>query len=87
MAENFTIEFTGNDSYKDCILDSFAKRLLGEYIYVGTFVYDGSDKGVLYAQNVRSEFRGVVYKEDKDWNDGDGWIGMVIISNYQTIKC
>ena len=83
MAKNFTIEFTGNDTYKHCILSSTHIALLGEYIYVGIFVYDGSDKGVLYAQNVRSEFRGVVYKEDKDLMDGQhGWIGMVIFSNY-----
>ena len=88
MAESFTIEFTGNDTYRDCILNPFVNKSLGEYIYVGTFVYDGSDKGVLYAQNVRSEFRGVVYKEDKDLMDGQhGWIGMVIFSNYLTVKC
>ena len=87
MAENFTIEFTGNDSYRDLILSSAHRKLLGEYIYVGIFVYDGSDKGVLYAQNVRAEVRGVVYKEDDDWLDGDGWIGMVISNNIQTVKC
>ena len=87
MAENFTIVFNGNDTYRDCILSSKAIKLLGEYIYVGIFVYDGSDKGVLYAQNVRTERRGVVYKEDDDWMDGEGWIGMVIFSNYLTIKC
>ena len=87
MAKNFTIEFTGNDTYRDCILSHFVNTSLGEYIYVGTLVYDGSDKGVLYAQNVRSEFRGVVYFEDNDWMDGDGWIGLVIFSNYQTVEC
>ena len=87
LAEKFTIEFTGNDTYRDCILSSWVPELFGEYIYVGIFVYDGSDKGVLYAQNNRTEFRGVVYFEDKEWMDGDGWIGLVIFSNYRTVEC
>ena len=87
MAEKFTIEFTGNDTYRDCILSENHIALLGEYIYVGILMYDGSDKGVLYAQNVQTKYRGAVYKDWKTGLDKDGWIGMVIFSNYQTVKC
>ena len=85
LAEKFTIEFTGNDTYRYLILSQIHIKLLGEYIYVGILMYDGADKGVLYAQNSsvfsRAEFRGVVYK---DWSKvGDGWIGMVILIHYQ----
>ena len=86
MAENFTIEFTRNATDGYCILSEDQIAQLGEYIYVGILMYDGTDRGVLYAQKNRTryldKYSGVVYY---DWKTNDGWIGMVIFSDYQTV--
>ena len=90
MTEGFTIEYTGNNA--DAISD-WTSNALGEFIYVGILVVDGSTIGALYVHkgwDSTLQYRpGTVTKSAHqsavhlDWEGRDnGWIGKVIIGNY-----
>lgn len=83
MAERFTLEYTGNNSD---IFVSDHSDVFGEYMYVGILMVHGSDVGILYAQKTQNKFIGAVYKEYTG-DTGDGWVGKVIFTSYQTGKC
>ena len=87
----FTPQNETLNKFDEYIFGSSVLYALGEYVYAGTVAVDGSDHGAMYYRRYladsKYEYVTTISKEWRKNDDEDVWIGMVIYSNYRTVKC